>query len=607
MSSILSKNKGIIYPVILMAASLLFLFLTLSFVSADKSGLFISDAAHLYNASCLQLNLRDGDSASFILSREMYPNLFHQLIALLSFLMGDMTRAAALLNALSVLVMTAGVYHLGTYLWNEDTGFLAAVIIPGFAGVARYSLINNIDLPGAALIPWAFLLLIRSEGFKNRGYSIAFYLVFAAGMLIKWMFKFFLVIPFMIIAIRTVIEAYKTNKKRTIISLVTVAFAYPLILFGVGFLGKDSLSFPPQDGFFVFYVIFAIIGLAAFLGVLLRFKSAGEALANMIAGFILVTVLTGHYYLYSFQYLLHTYLGRFLGGPEVQIHAPTHNPYYFLVKFFTLEFTGISVFVIILAGIGYYLFRGEKNRDRNLLLWGALTGLVILAAQPVYDPRYFLFLAGILAPFGVFWITEIKWPAVKAAILIPLLTVTFLTWAGWAVLPGTVDKIFPGVEITRPDPVDWKIREAVNGAWDDFRKPPSRGKPLFVFLDDSGAAGVKPLVLMYYLSCRMDPGEKIYIFPEGVNLRKAHPGESMAYFVAGESRDGEETDENLSADAIKPGAVYFVCFTGGNGTVEIPAEIPAGFPGSWKDGMDKRKKIGEIPLPGKGRIVIYRW
>jgi 4-amino-4-deoxy-L-arabinose transferase-like glycosyltransferase len=530
-------------------------------VQHDEQGLFLSDAAHLYNARCHYLCLQKFDIQSFMLVRELYPNLFHQLTAIITFISRDAVTSTAVLNAFFVIISMWGAFFLGSLLADKRAGFISALIIPAFSGISHFLFINNIDITLGAFVIWSFYFLIKSDGFENRGYSICFWIVFLLGMLVKWAMLFFLLVPLVWVAAGIFRKCGRVDETGRffskiwfIISIILVFAAYFGLAFYTKTLGRDELGYPPVDSFWVLLVVTVISGLLVAAGLQFFNRKRQDPAVNFISGLILSLALTAHYYLYSFHFLVNTYLGRFWGGPELQKHASQHNPWYFLVKSFILDFTGIPVFVLLAAGVVFYVFSKNKNKDFIPLLAGILSSLVILALQPIYDTRYFLPLAGLLSIFCALPVSKIGIKSLRIAIIVLVAVFSVISITGRAFLPAKYSA-FMGSYVKDGSENIAEVKNLTNTVIRDMRANPDKQRRLVMFFDNSGNAGFKPLVIMYLLSAGLNPNEKIYLFPEGVDLRKSSPGVPLMYYIIPEADDnaGEEpvdadTDKDDSGD-----------------------------------------------------------
>ena len=626
------ENKKAIYPLILLVVCLLFAFSTTTWINMDDGVTFVSDAAHLFNASSHFKNIKAFDIADFMLTREMYPNLFHQLTSFLSFFTGDVLQAFVYLNLVFIILLSFGAYFTGEYLWNGETGLTAGILTLSLPGIVGYSRINNIDIACAAAVIWTLYFLIRCNRFKNRGWSLGFFALCGVGMLIKWAFVFFLIAPFISALIPQKEESDEWNWKGFAIFWIVLVISYSILLLVVNFLEKDELGFPPIDKFWVFYLVISILGVFLFFIVLYIFKSKESRICNLISGFVLFLLLTNHYYLFSFQYLVKTYTGRFWGH-ELKKHASEHNFYTFFIKFFTLEIIGIIVVVFAVVGIIYYLFRGKKKEEINLLLWSLGAGLVFLALQPLYINRYFLPLAGTIVLFSAFWIFNIPDRRIRWLITVPLAIISFLSWSGWFLLPSSVNKIFPEIVIERPLKKNWDLRKIVKFAWKDFQKErEKRNSGLFIFNDMEKLSNMKPLVIMFYFSKEMSADEKIFFYPEDINLRKSNPGIPLIYYIMPDA-DEDMFDNNLGKTDepndkgpeikrkggndiewrnINPEYICYIDFVRA-GVLENKNGLSAdkivggNFQPLWEERFRKKTLLREFEVPGfEDKILIYR-
>ena len=543
-------NKKFTYSIILLILCLFFIYSAISWTDTDGGFTFTSDAAHLFNASEHFRNLKAFDITDFFLTREMYPNLVHQLTSFTALITGDVLKAFVIVNLLFIVLLVFGVFFTGSLIWNNDTGFIAAILSLSLPGIVFYSRVNNIDIATAAAVIWSLYFLIRSDRFRNKPMTIAFFASCAVGMLTKWAFVFFLLVPFITTLLPRKNEEDGWNWKDPLIfaAILTASYTLPLII--VNFMGKDQLGFPPIDNFWIFHVIITIILTVLFIVLLFAFKAAASRLKNLSLGLVLFMLLTNHYYLFSFQYLVKTYLGRFW-GKELKTHAYSHNFHTFFVKFFTLDIMGIPVVLLALAGIIYYLAKAKKTEGANILLWSLGSGLLFLALQPLYINRYYLPLAGAMVLFSTFRIPQIPWKPVKALILIPLLSISFLSWAGWIFLPSSVNKIFPEIPVEKPVKAGWNLKDTVNFVWNNsmINRRNNEGT-FFIFHNESTLKGIKPLILMFYFSENMSADDKIFFFPENINLREEVQNVPLMYYIVSDEEEAHD-DSDMTDD--KPG------------------------------------------------------
>ena len=311
---------------------------------------------------------------------------------------------------------------------------------------------------------------------------------------------------------------------------------------------------------------------------------------------------------------------------------------------------GIPVVLLSAAGIIYYLVKAEKTEGANLLLWSAGSGLLFLALQPLYINRYYLPLTGAITLFSAFWIPRIHWKPVKALILITLFSIGLLSWSGWMFLPPTVNKIFPEIPVEKPVKAIWQPKDTIDFLWEDQAKhSKNSGGSFFIFQNEGSVTAIKPLVLMFCFSGKMNPDDKIFFFPEDINLRENILNIPVMYYIVSDNEDKtdnaatyrhdhddsadneEKTDDNqrhgneTDWNAIKPALLYYIHFADTDGAKEgnqrdnsPEKRIEAYLKPQWKEALKSKQLLKKTDIresgedDGKGKekrdfqIYIYK-
>ena len=98
---------------------------------------------------------------------------------------------------LFLLVLALSVYGIGSTLFGKQAGLIAASLIIGCPIVLRYSHMFMLDLPLASMVSLSLYLLIRTASFEQRLPSLFLGLAMGCGILTKWTFPVFLLLPFL--------------------------------------------------------------------------------------------------------------------------------------------------------------------------------------------------------------------------------------------------------------------------------------------------------------------------------------------------------------------------------------------------------------------------
>lgn len=124
-----------------------------------------------------------------------YPPFYHFSTVFTYFLFGTSMDSAISVNIFYFGVLLFSTYGIGSYLYNKETGFIAALLIslyPSMVGIRRFYLIEVALIATVAL---SIYLLLRSDNFNNRKYSIGFGIALAISILTKWTAIFFIIGP----------------------------------------------------------------------------------------------------------------------------------------------------------------------------------------------------------------------------------------------------------------------------------------------------------------------------------------------------------------------------------------------------------------------------
>src|SRR5262249_31765218 len=98
-------------------------------------------------------------------------------------------------NVLAVAILMLATYGIGCFVVERWTAAIAAVLVSFYPLMLWLSRETMIDYWLAAIVAVAVWVLFKTEEFTNRPWSIAFGVIAGFGMLTKWTFLFFLILP----------------------------------------------------------------------------------------------------------------------------------------------------------------------------------------------------------------------------------------------------------------------------------------------------------------------------------------------------------------------------------------------------------------------------
>ena len=132
-----------------------------------------------------------------------YPPLVPAVTALLYLGAGHSYETAMATNLLFLGLLAFAVWGLGNALAPRPAGLLAALLVLAAPGIRANAREYMLDLPLASIVILAAWALLKTRGFADRRWSLAFGALCGAGMLAKWSFFLFLAPPVAWVVIRT--------------------------------------------------------------------------------------------------------------------------------------------------------------------------------------------------------------------------------------------------------------------------------------------------------------------------------------------------------------------------------------------------------------------
>jgi len=147
----------------------------------------------IYNDILREINLRSLFTAlTWPWNRPPFPFLtvvpFYRLF-------GESTDVALMSNCLYLAILLWSVYGIGRVLYGRKVGLLAACLVSFYPILFSISRLSYVDYALTAMVALAVYLLLKTDGFRHRGWSLAFGLGMGLGLLTKWPFIAFAGVP----------------------------------------------------------------------------------------------------------------------------------------------------------------------------------------------------------------------------------------------------------------------------------------------------------------------------------------------------------------------------------------------------------------------------
>lgn len=123
----------------------------------------------------------------FFDSEQIYPPLYHMLIALCFELFGITSKSGVYANIPFIFTLIFATYNLGSLI-SKKIGLISAFLTPLLPIFLSLSESVLLDYSSISLFVLAYYLLFKTDYFTNRKYVLLFSLVVSLNFLIKWSF-----------------------------------------------------------------------------------------------------------------------------------------------------------------------------------------------------------------------------------------------------------------------------------------------------------------------------------------------------------------------------------------------------------------------------------
>jgi hypothetical protein len=154
----------------------------------------------------------------------IYPPLVPVSYALTYFLFGINSQMELAVNSIYLALALFSIYGIGKKIFNEKTGLLAAFVFSSFPGIVSMSRRIYSEFILMCMIVISLFLLLKTDYFKNRRYSILLGVCLGLTALTKWEFPLTITAPFLIFLWRSFATTNPTERKVIIKNILLAIF-----------------------------------------------------------------------------------------------------------------------------------------------------------------------------------------------------------------------------------------------------------------------------------------------------------------------------------------------------------------------------------------------
>lgn len=196
---VIARNRFCPY-FILLAIFIFQIILGTYYILTDTRVLAHDQSLHLTLALVYSKLISAGKFIEIIGVSGYYPPFFH-LSTVPLYVFGISEDISIFINFAYLAVLLFSVYGIGAILFDKKTGLLAAFLISCYPFIITFGRDYMLEFALISLIGLSLYLLLKSDNFNNRLYSVFFGIALAGSLLMKWSAIIFLLVPMALLLI----------------------------------------------------------------------------------------------------------------------------------------------------------------------------------------------------------------------------------------------------------------------------------------------------------------------------------------------------------------------------------------------------------------------
>ncbi len=192
------QNKKIIIILVLVLIFLLHAVNNYIIVEKDTTPLLVDMPGHFEKGVRFHSTLDQGFNVfvnNYLKHTHNYPPLFMLSSVPLYWLFGVSPDVGVMTNMFYLAILLLSVFFIGRKIANNTVGLLAAFIVSVFPSVFGFSRVYMLDFALTAMVALSICLLLYTDYFRNRLFSILFGVAFGLSFLTKYNAPIFVVGP----------------------------------------------------------------------------------------------------------------------------------------------------------------------------------------------------------------------------------------------------------------------------------------------------------------------------------------------------------------------------------------------------------------------------
>lgn len=188
------------------------------------------------------------------------------------------------MNLVFLGILILSIFGIGKIMANGMVGALSAFIVAMYPAIFGYSRTFMYDIPLMAMVTLGLYMLLKTENFKHRKYSLLFGLVLGLGMLTKWTYALFIIGPICFVLYRAIkSHGLKSFIVTNIISSIIIATVLSALWYGpnisviysLRYYVQQNVNAPPYSISLIYHMSFLLfaISIVALIYIILSNKT----------------------------------------------------------------------------------------------------------------------------------------------------------------------------------------------------------------------------------------------------------------------------------------------------------------------------------------------
>ncbi len=389
-----------------------------------------------------------------------YPPVTYLVTQVFYVLGGVSTTSARLSLSFFVVIFLLSMFGIGKELGGRYSGAVVMALAAASPHILNLSRFYFLEFPQTAMTALSLYLLLKTDGFVNRKYSLIFGVVLALSFLTKWSTAFFMIVPVLWFFIPVFFR--KGNSVKVVLAYIipaTITFYGLFIYFG----NVGSSGIPGKSDWLLQYITIVFLPVVVSTVLLLLFEKGRiseegyrDTGAFRLTNFGLMSAI------FSLLVFPWYFISRLRMGATIGLYSDGSRFSEFtgsiVFNFFETIFNFFPVF-LILPVVGFvlnFVFFKINFYRRLMIPVTLILSLLLMWKITFTEVRYILSLIIFLAAMSGFWINHLG--KVKIYVTVIIVLISLCSILTWTLFPGDPPIFFTvGHEvryaIESPDPV----------------------------------------------------------------------------------------------------------------------------------------------------------